>query len=414
MGKECKHILNRLGLTAAELKKTDTILAKLEAHFAPARNILFERYCFHSAKQQSTETVDQFLIHLKRLAESCAFSDLQDEMIRDRLVLGCQDHEARARLFREKECTLAKAVKILRVSEATRQQLKHINDELTDGQSVNAIKAQHLPTSKSDQSQSNATVQKRAIPNTGKSCAYCGRKHDRNNCPAFGKQCHQCGKLNHFKSVCRQQSRGDNKPVAQMEEKLEDSDNSVFVVECIGTVTHNKLGQYFVPITITNDKGSNIVVDCQLDTGATCNVMTYTDLCAIQQTGYSTMQSSISKLKFYDNSTMRVLGERALHCQYNHASHSLNFKIIRGMQKPLLSGTTCEKLGLITVNAINTIAEKEDGIIAQFNDVFEGLGCLAGDYHIDVDPSVKPIQHLPRRVPLALKERLKARIKDLE
>ena len=248
MGKECKQILNRLGLTTAELKQTDTILTKLEAHFAPARNILFERYQFHSAEQQPTETVDQFLIRLKHLAESCAFSDLQDEMIRDRLALGCQDHEARARLFREKECTLVKAVELLRVSEVTRQQLKHINEEVTDGQSVNAVKAQP-----SDQSQSSATARQRASTNTGKPCAYCGRKHERGNCPAFGKQCHQFGKLNHFKSVCRQQSRGVKQPVAQMEEKLEDSDNSIFVVECIGTVTHNKLGQYYVPITVTTD-----------------------------------------------------------------------------------------------------------------------------------------------------------------
>ena len=151
MGKECKQILNRLGLTTAELKQTDAILTKLEAHFAPAQNILFERYRFHSAEQQPTETVDQFLIRLKHLAESCAFSDLQDEMIRDRLVLGCQDHEARARLFREKECTLVKAVEILRVSEVTRQQLKHINEEVTDGQSVNVVKAQHLIRPKPEQ-----------------------------------------------------------------------------------------------------------------------------------------------------------------------------------------------------------------------------------------------------------------------
>ena len=180
----------------------------------------------------------------------------------------------------------------------------------------------------SDQSQSSATARQRASTNTGKPCAYCGRKHERGNCPAFGKQCHQCGKLNHFKSVCRQQSRGVKQPVAQMEEKLEDSDNSIFMVECIGTVTHNKLGQYYVPITVTTDSGSNIVVDCQLDTGATCNVMTYADLCTIQQTGHPTMQSSISKLKFYDNSTLRVLGERTLHCKYKCASHNLNFKII--------------------------------------------------------------------------------------
>ena len=183
--------------------------------------------------------------------------------------------------------------------------------------------------------------------------------------------------------------------MAQVEEKSEDSDNSIFVVECIGTVTHNKLGQYFVPITVTTDSGNNIVVDCQLDTGATCNVMTFADLCTIQQTEHPTMQPSTSKLKFYDDSTLRVLGERTLHCQYKCISHVLNFKIIQGTQKPLLSGTTCEKLGLITINAVNTIAEKEDHIITQFSDVFQGLGCLAGDYHIELDPSVKPVQHLP-------------------
>ena len=86
------------------------------------------------------------------------------------------------------------------------------------------------------------------------------------------------------------------------------------------------------------------------------------------------MQSSTSKLKFYDNSTLCVIGEKTLHCQYKCTSHNLNFKIIRGTQKPLLSGTTCEKLGLITVNTVSTIAENEDLIIAQFNDVFKALG----------------------------------------
>lgn len=84
------------------------------------------------------------------------------------------------------------------------------------------------------------------------------------------------------------------------------------------------------------------------------------------------------------------------------------------MQKPLLSGTMCEKLGLITINTVNSIEDTDDPIIVQFRDVFQGLGCLEGDYHIEVDPSVKPVQHLPRRVPLALKGRLKAKIDDLE
>ena len=54
-----------------------------------------------------------------------------------------------------------------------------------------------------------------------------------------------------------------------MKEKSEDSDSSIFVIECIGSVTHNKLGQYFVPLTVANVKGRSMVVDFQLDTGAT-------------------------------------------------------------------------------------------------------------------------------------------------
>lgn len=401
MGKECKQILNRLGLTGEELKSSSTILAKLEAHFAPTRNVLFERYRFHSAEQQPSETVDQFLIRLKHLAETCSFTALLDEMIRDRLVLGCNDHDARARLFREKDCTLAKAIETLRISETTRQQLKQLNDD-ADSHPVNTIKL------KKSQSALPAKGQTRDKP-----CAYCGRTHERNNCPAFGKQCHHCGKLNHFKSVCRQQ-KIEKKAVSQIEEEQDDSDHSAFTVECIGTVAHNSTGQYFVPLSINDDAGGSTVIKCQIDTGATCNVMTFTDLCATQRTESPSMKSSTAKLKFYDNSTLGVLGEKTLHCKYQGSSYHLNFKIIKGIQKPLLSGTTCEKLGLITFTNVNSVRSQDDPIIVQFSDVFQGLGCLEGDYHIEVDPSIKPVQHVPRRVPLALKARLKAKLDDLE
>ena len=61
---------------------------------------------FHEAALQPNETVDQYNIRLQRLAETCDFKNVHDEMIRDRLVLGCKDKAVRARLFRQKECTL--------------------------------------------------------------------------------------------------------------------------------------------------------------------------------------------------------------------------------------------------------------------------------------------------------------------
>ena len=141
MGKECKQILNRLGLTTEELKESSTILDKLQQHFAPARNILYERYRFHSAEQQPNESVNQFVIRLKQLAESCAFSVLHDERICDRLVLGTHDRSARARLFREKDCDLRKTIEALRVSEATQHQLKDIGDQ-DEPHTVGAVRQQ--------------------------------------------------------------------------------------------------------------------------------------------------------------------------------------------------------------------------------------------------------------------------------
>ena len=121
MGTECKKILKRLQLTEADMEDPQTILDALQEHFVPVRNIL---YIFHNTEQQAHETIDQYLIKLRRLAEPCQFGNLEDEMVRDRLVLGCRDSAVRTRLFREKSCDLKKAVESLRISEATSEQLK--------------------------------------------------------------------------------------------------------------------------------------------------------------------------------------------------------------------------------------------------------------------------------------------------
>ncbi|KAK3745704.1 hypothetical protein QZH41_007913 [Actinostola sp. cb2023] len=49
----------------------------------------------------------------------------------------------------------------------------------------------------------------------------------------------------------------------------------------------------------------------------------------------------------------------------------------------------------------NTEAKK---LVDKYADVFKGLGCLEGHYHIKVDSSVLPVVHLPRKVPFAIKD----------
>jgi len=50
---------------------------------------------------------------------------------------------------------------------------------------------------------------------------------------------------------------------------------------------------------------------------------------------------------------------------------------------------------------------------AQFHDVFNGLGHI-GDAKIVVDQSVTPVQHLPRRVPVAFRKDVERKILELE
>jgi hypothetical protein len=53
-------------------------------------------------------------------------------------------------------------------------------------------------------------------------------------------------------------------------------------------------------------------------------------------------------------------------------------------------------------------------ILREYNGVFTGLRCLSGEYHLEIDKSVKPVQHQPRRVAALMKQAIKQKISDLE
>ena len=162
------------------------------------------------------------------------------------------------------------------------------------------------------------------------------------------------------------------------------------------------------------EENGETLVQCQLDTDDTCNFMSFDKLCEIKQSGKPGMQPTTSKLRLYDGSLVQALGECDLQCKYKGNQHLLNFKIISGSQQPLLSGKTCTGMGLITVHVVNNInmsqATMPQDILTKYKDVLEGLGCLPGEYHLEVDPTCRPVKHAPRRVVIPLKAELKAHI----
>ena len=73
----------------------------LERHFEPTINVIYERYKFNTCEQDQGETVAQYITKLRQLTATCEFGVLENDLIRDRFVLGTKDSSARARMLRE-------------------------------------------------------------------------------------------------------------------------------------------------------------------------------------------------------------------------------------------------------------------------------------------------------------------------
>ena len=68
------------------------------------------------------------------------------------------------------------------------------------------------------------------------------------------------------------------------------------------------------------------------------------------------------------------------------------------------------KFNLKTLNESATSEE----ILASFSDVFEGLGCLSTEYTIQPETDAKPVVHPPRKIPFAMKNKVKNKLSQLE
>ena len=68
-------------------------------------------------------------------------------------------------------------------------------------------------------------------------------------------------------------------------------------------------------------------------------------------------------------------------------------------------------------HTLERAANKEvtlDHIYDQYKDVFEGLGNLGPELHLQVDDTVKPVQQAARRIPEAMKKTVKDHLEELE
>ena len=133
----------------------------------------------------------------------------------------------------------------------------------------------------------------------------------------------------------------------------------------------------------------------------------------------------------YNKSEEKPLGKKRVRVvNPNGKKYSVEFIVVKGKCKPLLGLRASEQMNLISVineniltvqkqaslqdKAIGLSTLTKEYILKEFADVFDGDGRLEGDLHLEIDPTVPPVQLPTRKVPIAIKEKLREELDRLE
>ena len=164
-----------------------TAMDALNNYFEPKTNVVFERYVFCQAIQETKESQVNFITRLRKLASTCEFAD-QNTKIRNQFIDKCSPNRLSRRVPQEPNLTLEKVIEKAQALElAEKQSMSMQPDVMQAGMaSLNIIE------DKNDF-------------HSNKYCFRCGCSTNfANKCNiAKGKTSGKSGKEGHFTTVCK-------------------------------------------------------------------------------------------------------------------------------------------------------------------------------------------------------------------
>lgn len=388
------------------------LLEAIIRNLAPTVNIRHERGMFNLAKQQDEETYTDYFNRLQDLIKNCNYGEVQNELMLDKIICSIKDKSMMQELWLDREITLQQAIDKCKAKELAEKQFKELNGN-TQTIEINKFISKNTRNDKfvrkNDSYKGNQRSNKE--PNNVK-CIYCGYEHIKNlmKCPARGAKCRTCNKLNHFAKVCRMKQ---HKMINEIKNHVS---NEILTVTNENTKKNLSAKLKFI---IGESEQQQVIkeIDCILDTGAACDVIGLDNLCRILQNNNPNYKASDTKLKCFGGNIIKPLGEIWLSCLRDNKVHRLKFQIVNYKHCPLISAETCEVLGLIKV--CNKITDDKyctndaKQILLQYEDVFQGLGCLEGEVSLEIDENIQPNIQTPRRIPMSLRNDLKEAIDDM-
>ena len=138
-GPAAQRVYATLTFADDEKDKLQVLKTKFKQYCEPKRNLSVLRYMFNSRSQKVDEPFDTYLTTLKSLVRECEFGDIENSLLRDRIVCGVKDTKTREKLLQEENLTLEKCVNICQVNEISATHIKALQTELDLAQRTHEI-----------------------------------------------------------------------------------------------------------------------------------------------------------------------------------------------------------------------------------------------------------------------------------
>lgn len=324
--------------------------------------------------QHEGESFDMFLMDIKRLVRSCEFGATENEMLRDRIVMGVCDKKLQKRLLETAALTYDTAVEKGRTNEATAQQsetmIKNVvinevqpcssttyaksqsNERSSNNNNYNSKskyskykgrrqqQQQQQPQQQQPQQRSNNNsnnnnanqnnTQAKMINN----CYRCGHTHKIKECPAYGKQCRSCSKLNHFMNMCKMR----NVTIIDANDDVS-QDQSEFYV----TIIEKEPNVVSYPWT-EKIKINGKDVTFKIDTGAEIDVL---PMNVVKRLGPTEIKRTAITLRAFGGQQVKPTGMCSLLSSFNGIAVKLNHAVVDKNFMPILGLKSCIRFGIV-------------------------------------------------------------------
>ena len=409
-------------------------LNKFKELYTEKKNTVFTKYLFQERKQQEKQekepledfnTVHELTKNCERI-ERDTYVD-RCEIIKDKIITGIQSREMREKLVSQgKSLTMTKALELVNYHDVTQRYMLIDAMSNYEQRRIDLHEIEHEPchenTDNEEYMEQINTTKNEYIDNTDTEI---NSLEENDNYTERIKKNIQNSRIeihNELKNtdeliVSELNNENDHKHNI---DELKDKDQHECDTDEFNKIEHehDKLTDLYIfsidgeqPDTVyaVLDIGSEDKIQFKIDTGAQVNVIPTVVYNKLRNP--PPLSKTKQRLVSYTGQQLGVKGTASLHCSYKNERIKADFIVADGCQsQPILSLKTSLELKLIQLTlSIEQPSQPltKERVLKEYEEVFKGFGGLEGEVSIHIKEDAIPKVHPPRRVPYAIKDKVK-------